>query len=139
MQIGSSKVTLTRMACPEVLSCWTWWYCLDARQRCSFTNFDTCMVEHQWLLLSSGNDRMHLILVTWLICAGATAQRGRRRKGRSQAQPSELEEGRERQAKRASLGDKQEEVAADEHATIEQAAPAVEKTGKRRKLAKMQA
>lgn len=82
---------------------------------------------------------MHLMPVIWLICAGATAQRGRRRKGRSQAQPPELEESRERQAKRASLGDQQEDVASDEHAAHIQPAPHVEKTGKRRRLAKMQA
>lgn len=89
--------------------------------------------------MSSGSDRIHLGSVRWLICAGASAQRGRQRKGRSQMQPSEVEEGRERQAKRASLGDQQEEVAADEPAADEQPAPPVEKTGKRRRLAKMQA
>ena len=89
--------------------------------------------------MSSGSDRIHLVSVRWLTCAGASAQRCRRRKGHSQVQPSEVEEGRERQAKRASLGDQQEEVAADEHAADEQPAPPVGKTGKRRRLAKMQA
>ncbi|KAL3136848.1 hypothetical protein ABBQ38_005556 [Trebouxia sp. C0009 RCD-2024] len=70
---------------------------------------------------------------------GVSAQRGRQQKGRSQAQPAEGRKGGERHAKRASLGEQQQDAAANECEEDDQPAQPVEKTGKRRRLARMQA
>lgn len=73
-------------------------------------------------------------------CAGVSAQRGRQHRGRSQAQASGMRKGGERHAKRASLGEEQQDAAAHEVCEAdEQLVQPVEKTGKRRRLAKMQA
>lgn len=73
-------------------------------------------------------------------CAGVGAQRGRQHKGRSQAQAPGMRKGGERHAKRASLGEEQQDAAANEVCEADdQLVQPVEKTGKRRRLAKMQA
>ena len=113
--LTGNHVSLDMVACPQALS---------------YMHLGVDLVMHD---KPRDSDKM----TQW--CVGATAQRGRRRKGRSQAQPCEVEDSGERHAKRASLGEQQEEAAADEQVAEEQPAPAVEKTGKRRRLARMQA